>query len=283
MQKKDIVLPVIAGVTGLLGFFLVLNVLKGSTAPAFPFVAASKAIVKGKVITADDLTMSKPLKSLDASTLYFQIQDVVGLTADQDIAPGHLIYRVQVKKEVIAPTTPIAESPKKISLPLPLDMRGFSLNQKEVEGYSDTITVGSFVDVLGVVPNFEGKLEMQTIVSAAQIIAINDVDDKGKRRDNPSFILAVPNDVSEFMTRAIGQGKIRLVLRGDDAQRAIYQGVGYTEIIRGIKKEKSFPTDKSQGSLRSDVPTSEPETPESMLDSVKEKYDELTDNADKQE
>ena len=225
---------IIAVASGFVGFLLMINVMKGSSHPVLSYVIAAKTIPKDKVIDASDAVMSKPLKNYNPSDLFLQVSDVVGSAASQEFAKGNLIYRNQVyRNEQKAQEGPV-------SLPIPEGMRAFGFGSTEVESMPGDIQVGSYLDILGLMPNYEGKMESQTVVRGAQVISI--VKDKSYMS---SLTVALTPRATEVVTRAIDHGKVRLILRPDKGEKTIYQAIGFTEIIRGVNKEKNLQSDRN--------------------------------------
>ena len=127
-------------------------------------------------------------------------------------------------------------------LPIPNGMSALTLSSKEIENTPDLVSIGSFLDILGVVPNYEGKMELQTIVRSAQVI---NLDKKAESGIN-SFTIAISPIGAEVVSKAMAQGKIHLILRPEEGEKGVLQfgGVGFTEVIRGVDKDKSMRVEK---------------------------------------
>lgn len=126
-------------------------------------------------------------------------------------------------------------------IPIPAGMRALTLSAKEIENLPSSAMTGSFVDILGMAPNYSGKMELQTIVRGAEVISM-DKEEAASRK----LTLAVTPVGAEVVTKALAQGKISLVLRPDGADRGVLQvnSVGFVEVIRGVQKEKNVHLEK---------------------------------------
>ena len=135
---------------------------------------------------------------------------------------------------------PAAEKKALTSLPIPEGMIALTLSPGEIENIPDLLKVGSHVDVLGIAPNYKGENELQTIVRSAQVLSI----DKDAKAQIRALSIALTSGGAEVVSKASDEEKLRLVLRPDSGEKGVFQfkGVGFTEIIRGVKKEKSMRT-----------------------------------------
>jgi hypothetical protein len=143
----------------------------------------------------------------------------------------NVLKNSQPKQDVIA-------LPKgKDSLPIPQGMSALSLTPNELENIPDFIKVGLYVDLLGIAPNYSGKLELQTIVRSAQVLSVK----KGEKGSTQSITVALSPVAVEVVSKAIAEGKIRIIPRPDAGERAVLRmgDPGVTEVIRGVTKQKS--------------------------------------------
>lgn len=234
MRKQDILVLAIAGIAGVITFLFVVNYLKQAR-PKYQFVIASRAIEKDMVIKAEDLRMSEPIASdqplspEQLSDLYTQLPDVVGMQALEVIPQGNVINRSKVKKSDI--------SEKASELPVPPGKRVFNLSPNEIENLSQDITSGTFIDVIGNVATFDGKMELQPIVRDVQVRSIFTDEKTGELK---SITIILSPRATDAVAKAVKRGRIRLVVRseGTGKEDIVSEYIGYIEIIKGVFKEK---------------------------------------------
>ena len=123
-------------------------------------------------------------------------------------------------------------------LPIPAGMRALTLSEKNIENFPDLLEAGNYVDVLGLAPNYEGQLDLQTIVRGAQVL----IFDKKEGLETKSMTLALTPTGAEVVSKATAHGKIRLILRPDGGEKNVIPltGAGLTEVIRGVDKDKNI-------------------------------------------
>ena len=234
MLKRDSLILIIAAVSGLFSFILIVNYLKSSSGSKSQFVIASRVISKGQVIQNQDVALSKPIEQKNPSLYFLQLEDAIGNVAYSDIAQGSMFQRTQVgpaREEEASP----AQEP--VSLALPKGMRALTVAPKDVDNLPQTLSAGVRIDILGIAPNYEGIKELQMIVRAAQVIAV----DRAGGSDIRSMTIALSPLGAIVVTKAMTQGKISLIVRSDDLDEDVVQTtlMGYTEIIRGVEKERA--------------------------------------------
>ena len=145
-----------------------------------------------------------------------------------------LVLRIN-KKTVsgsLATTSPTAQN---AGLSIPAGMRALTLSEKNIENTPDSLTPGSYVDILGFVPDDQEKPELQTIIRSAQVIAMKN-DESGAKL----LTMTLTPQGAEVVSKAMGNGKIRLILRPDRGENSVLSGNGSNliEVIRGVDKEK---------------------------------------------
>ena len=145
---------------------------------------------------------------------------------------------------------PVALPKKHIkAIAIPGGMRGLTLSVKDIENIPNPLNTGSYVDVLGMAPNYVGNMELQTIAQSVQIVGI-DQPAGDKKEDLPqeirSITLALSPITAEIVSKAMITGKIHLMVRSDGADAEGFQlgAVGISEIIRGVSKEKTMRVDR---------------------------------------
>ena len=123
------------------------------------------------------------------------------------------------------------------SLPIPAGMSALTLSDKNVENFPDLLEVGGFVDILGTVPDYQGKMELQAIIRSAQVITLDRTKEDQLIR---SINVALTPAGAEVVSKAMANGKIRLILRPEQAEKSVVSlGAGVTEVIRGVEKDKN--------------------------------------------
>jgi len=228
--KRDFTVLIIAVISGVAAFMLILNFLREAAEPKREFVIAAREIRKDQVITKEQIKPSKPMKSATSEDLFLQLEDVLGNRALEDIPEGKLIQRSKVKKRDLA-----AKVSKKETRPIPKGMRALTISAADVDQIPSLVDLDSFVDVLGRVPNFEGGLEMKTVVQGAPLLSIDQPEGSLAAK---SITVALSPAEAETLIGALAQGKVRIVVRSDAGERAAFQpSYGMMEIIRGVNKQ----------------------------------------------
>ena len=140
-----------------------------------------------------------------------------------------------------AANAPIKKHSKAISIPS--GMRGLTIQASDIESIPNPINIGSYADVLGLAPNYVGKMEVQTIARSIQIVNVDQPNgSKNPESEVKSITVSLSPIAAEVVSKAMVAGKIHLIISTDIADTGNMQlgAVGITEIIRGISKEKSM-------------------------------------------
>ncbi|OIO37889.1 MAG: Flp pilus assembly protein CpaB [Candidatus Omnitrophica bacterium CG1_02_46_14] len=234
MIKRDVLILIIAVASGVFAFVLILSSMRGSSGGNLEFVTASQTIAKGQTIQMNNLTLSKPRAQKNANSLFLQLQDVAGTVALDAIPQGALISRSQI---IMPARSAISPGEPESVLPLPQRKRALTLSPNEVENIPGALRAGSRVDIMGMTANYEGSKEMQTIVRGVQIIAL----ERSGRSEIRSITAAMSPLAAVMVARATANGKLNLALRPESEGEIPEElaMIGYTEIIRGIEKEKN--------------------------------------------
>ena len=155
-----------------------------------------------------------------------------------------LVFRFLKRSAAMHGSAPVTSTSKNSmgTLPIPSGMRALTLTANEIDNLPAMLETGSYVDILGVLPNYEGKMELQTIVRSTQVINL-------KKRENSgieSLTVTLSSVGAEVVTKAMAQGKLHLVLRPDSGEKGVLQmsGMGFTEVIRGVEKEKKIQVER---------------------------------------
>lgn len=240
MLKRDVTLTLMALGCGVLAFVLVLNFLKASAQQKSHYVIAVRSLSEGTIINSNDIILSKkPIKNINRRDVFLQLEDVIGGTVIKKVRNGEIIRRFNVKRKTLIVQRAADEPPEEtaVSLPIPKGMRAFTVSSREINNVPDLLNVGNYVDLLGNVPNYEGLIEMRTILRGAQVLSIHLKDNTDIR----SITLSLTPVETEVVMKAIGRGKIRIIVRpdivGEKVDRAVWESA---EIIRGVDKQKKY-------------------------------------------
>jgi Flp pilus assembly protein CpaB len=239
MPKRDLLIMVVAGISGIVIFMIMLGYLKNSrqstvvqSIPLVRCVAAAETILKDQTIKETSVVLSKPAQNQNVSDYFVNVSDLIDYIAKEDIPKDSLIKRNSVAKP--APDIP-KTPPKPQSLPVPAGLRSMTVKSDAIVNLPADLNLGAYVDFIGKALNADGQLETKTIASAVQIIGLNKME--GADIPESITVAARPRNVVE-LTKALGKGKLSLVNRPESATNL--GNLGYIEIIRGISKEKSF-------------------------------------------
>ncbi len=247
-MKRDQLILIAAVVTGVIAFMMILNYLNVASQPKFTYVIASTDIKKGQKITNDNLTYSQPmLAKKDADYLYVQLQDVVGCTAKEDIRKGDFVWRPNVQKEEI-------EDPSKQSYAIPEGMGALTVFAKDIIDIPEGLKPGSYVNIMGLVPDYTGQLQHVTLIYSSQIVSMN-------RTNTGSLIslqIALTPKETETLTGALGRGQLRFVLLAKKGNKQTFlPSFGQIEIIRATSQQKAVTfgsiSEQSRNILKSSV------------------------------
>lgn len=130
-----------------------------------------------------------------------------------------------------------AAAPQMASEPaLPAGMNSLTLSRGEIENLPSMIKADTFVDVMGLSPDVEGKMTFQSIVRNARVMSVAKSGDEAG-----SVTLALSPSAGEAVSQAAVEGKLRLILRPEAGRESILLGgIGFTEIIRGVEREQKM-------------------------------------------
>ncbi len=233
-MKRDTLILVVALVCGVAAFGLIFNFLKQAAAPKNQFVTARQALQKGKILDAEDLTISPPLKNIPAQSYFTQLVDVIGMELQSNLAKGKLIARTQVKK-VKAPPPVLQTEGGVEAMPVPANMRALTLNANEIENVPKLLSPGSYVDILGTVIFGNNQREIRTILRGMQVVWVQ----MNEKKQFESITLAIPPPQVETLVNAMKYGKLRLVGSSEaEDNSSVWSTVASIEIIRGTQKER---------------------------------------------
>ena len=136
-------------------------------------------------------------------------------------------------------TTP-ESAPQLVAMAIPQGMRALTLAKEKVDNLPETLKVGDYIDIIGSAPTYEGshEKELQTIVRAAQVIAVDKSDESSIR----SFVAAVSPVGAVLVSRAMADQKISVAIRTGSENNGVLQSapIGFTEVIKGVNKETSM-------------------------------------------
>ncbi|GEM_PF-3551156 len=232
-MKRDTVILLVAVTSGAVAFLLTGNYLSAAAQPAHRFVTVVKPVSAGALIQDEDVAFSDPVKGSDSALYFLDPQAVAGKEAVEALEKGTLVRRTQVRRPAAAALA--ASRPE--SLPIPAGMRGMTLSSSDIDNVPDMVGVGDYLDVLGVASNVEGRTELQTIVRGSQVLNLKKAEDGSAR----AITIALTPEDSESVSKAMGQGRIRLVVRPDKGDtRATAASLGFVEIIRGTNRERKI-------------------------------------------
>ena len=138
-------------------------------------------------------------------------------------------------------------STKKYSkaIPIPSGMRGVTVQTTDIESIPNPFNIGNYTDILGMAPNYLGKLELQTIARSVQVVNIDRPASEKKGdalQEVKSVTFALSPVIAEIVSKAVTAGKIHLIIssEGADTDGSQMSSVGIMEVIRGVSKEKTM-------------------------------------------
>lgn len=162
-----------------------------------PVLALAMPIARGEVLTDDHLAVVQVATDDQIAKVSAELrQDLIGLVAQGDLAPGTLLARDQ-----------LAEGP---ALPAGWSVVGLALNPGEYP--TSALAAGDRVEVVRT-PDPTGvrgdASTVEVIASEAEIFAVELLSESAR-----SFMvsLAVPADVAAIVAASAAEGRIRLVL-----------------------------------------------------------------------
>jgi Flp pilus assembly protein CpaB len=233
MLRQERIILIVSILTGVVAFMLILNYLNSVSQPKHSYVLASVTIPKGRVITSDNLTISAPVPAQqNKDDLFFQIQDVVGFTANEDIPQGDKIRRSTLRREVETQST----DPLKMVYPIPKGMGGVMIQADQVNDIPLQIAPGKYVNIMGYIPDYRGQQQQVTLVFSCMITMI-EKPDNGQIK---ALQVALTPQESETVIGALSRGKLRLVLLQEKEGKPLFlPSFGQIEVIRGTNEQST--------------------------------------------
>ncbi len=221
---------------GIVAFTLILNYLNSVSQPKHSYVLASVPIPKDHVITSDNLTISAPMPiQHNKEDLFFQIQDVVGLTANENILQWDKIRRSATRRE--EPKKAEEETdPMKMVYPIPAGMGGVMLQANQINDIPLQIAPGKYVNIMGYIPDYRGQQQQITLVFSCMITMI----DKPNNEPIRAIQVALTPAEGEVIVGALSRGKLRLVLLQEKEGKPLFlPSFGQIEVIRGTNEQRA--------------------------------------------
>lgn len=245
-MKRDTMVLVVALACGVAAFGLIFNFLKQANAPQTQFVIAKENLPKGKILAAEDLTVSPPMKNIPREKYFTQINELIGMRLEKDTFKNDMIERSLVQRIQIAAAKLLPQAAPEKSLPVPPGQRALTLGLQDIENVPNTMTPGDYVDILGNVVLSNSQREIRTILYAVAVIGIQRtpaviVSPDGQQREKSpveSVTLALLPAQVETVLNASKLGKMRLVVNSREGNQSAWSNVGSIEIIRGVLKER---------------------------------------------
>jgi len=235
MVRKELTALIIAVICGFAAFVIYVK----KPAPTAPPIAegprcvvAAGFLEKNTVLSEKDIVFSPPLKpSINTDNFFLQKEDVIGKSLKQAVDPNAPILRSQVE-------VPAAKV-KKIyddSLPIPPGMQAVTLDLNEIVGVTNRVTSGQYADVMGDVPDTQGKPVLTPLAYSVPIIAVQRNRDEAIQKITLAFL---PEEAEKVFS-AMGKGKIRMsLLSGQREKPSSEPDQGAMKIIKGVEHKPS--------------------------------------------
>lgn len=166
-MNKDRLIIIVAGVSGLLAFFLIWHQMGNSKKTVHQVVVVKKEIPAKTILRAEMLKLSDPLKIKDVSDLYLVIDEAVGMQTTQMIPAGKGVRKSQVH----VPST----NDGSLQIPVPPGLIVVTFTSKDIEPPPAFLTVGNYVDILGFASKSADK--QTALVQSAQIVDVERTED----------------------------------------------------------------------------------------------------------
>jgi Flp pilus assembly protein CpaB len=224
----------VALICGLAAFGLIFNFLKAASAPKNQFVITQKDLNKGKILSAEDLTLSDPIPNVPAQSHYTQLHEALGMEMQQDLAKGSLLNRGMVKKPKELPKAEVIQDVEEIVLPVPPSMRALTFNLSEMENIPQLLKGGDYVDILGTILVSRREREVRTVLRGVLVLSVS----RNERKQAETVTIALYPPQVESLLNASKMGKMRLVITQKPADNADWANMGSIEVIRGIQRER---------------------------------------------
>ena len=250
-MRKEVVAVIIALVCGALAFVIYLKrttpVSSDAVAPeGVRYIVAAGPLVEGAVLSAGDLTFSLLIKpSTNLNNFFLQKEDVIGKQLKGAVEKNAPILRSQV-----AMLTPETEGDR--SLPIPQGMQAVAFKSTEIDGLTEGMGPGQYVDVMGSLMDAQGKTVPTTLAYSVPVIA---VQKKGEEPPQGVTLALLPGE-AEKVFNAMTRGKVRINLLSGKGEKPSYEpNAGSIEIIKGIDHQAPvvFQKDAVEGSVAGKV------------------------------
>ena len=229
MNKRDLMLLVVAIGFGLLASLMVSRYLQRASNPGQSFVVAETAIKKGEIILKEHVKLSEPMTDASPDNLFLQVNDVIGKTTLVDIKRGALVGRNEVELKKVEEEKEV----KVESLPIPPGMRAIDIPSENVFHIPDLLFMGSYIDIVGKVSETEAAASMRTVLHSAQVLSVS----ANEKNVVKSFSVAVSPSEAEAVADALALGKVQVIVRSEpgDKPRFVHSS-GVMEVVRGVKQ-----------------------------------------------
>jgi pilus assembly protein CpaB len=172
------------------------------------YVAASKSLDAGEVLSVDDLKMVDWPTNQPLDGAFNKGEGLVGRV---------LLYPLPADQPITERQLASAGAGVGLSTRIPAGMRAISLKSDEVMGVAGFMMPGTHVDVLVTFrQGFNGDQETQTVLQDVQILAVDQKtapDPQGKPVTANVVTLLVNPDDAERAVLAAAQGSVHFVLR----------------------------------------------------------------------
>lgn len=256
MLRQERIILIVSILTGVVAFGLILNYLNAASQPKHSYVLASVFIPKGRVITSDNLTISGPMAvQPNKDDLFFQIQDVVGYTAQEDIPQWEKIRRSAVRREEPKPEVKVEKEvvdPLKMVYPIPKGMGGLMIQADQVNEIPAQLAPGRYVNIMGYIPDYMGQMQQVTLVFSCMVTMF----DRPRSDWLRAFQVALTPQESEMIIAALNRGKLRLVLLQEPEEKPLFSpAYGQIEVIRGTNEQRANTYGTSSPTVERNQPT----------------------------
>ncbi len=235
MNSRRLLVALLAALllSGAVTFFLNRKISRrmvGAAAPATQrYVAASRPLQVGEVLTAESLTLVDWPAKLPLEGTFTKIEDVVGRV---------VVYPVAAHQPVIAGYLAQADSGTGLAVKIPEGMRATSVRSDEVVGVAGFLVPGSRVDVLVTLRGDDAASSATQIV--LQDVDVLTVDQKtdpqpgGKPEKAGVVTLLLKPEDTQRLVLASTQGSIHFVLRnGADHGKVLAVPIRVAELSGG--------------------------------------------------
>ena len=247
MLRQERIILIVSILTGIVAFTLILNYLTHVSEPKHSYVLASVAIPKGDIITSDKLTISGPMPvQNNKDDLFFQIQDVVGCVAKEEIPQWDKIRRSMVQREEVK-TVEEETDPLKMVFPIPAGMGGVMIQADQINDIPSQLMPGKYVNIMGYIPDYRGQMQQVALVFSCMVTMI---EKPGKKPIKAIQVALTPQE-GEVVVGALSRGKIRLVLLQEKEGKPLFlPSFGQIEVIRGTNEQRASTYDSARATQK---------------------------------